>query len=142
MAKWSTFHWSDGTKWGEGLGEALLYTSFIDQLVYRLSVQLTYTAASGTTSAPVIMNVASEIGTRVYRDHPYVAFLDRNENTQYISPRVQYTSGATLELETEAGETLTTEAGDDILIQGPNPFSIDQIRLLANQRSRSQPIGS
>lgn len=143
MAKWSTFHWSDGTKWADGLGvSGVLYTSLIDRTPFRVSLTITHTVAAGSTAAPSILTMAAEIGVRRQSEVHFFSFIDTTVNTQYVSPRVHFTSGATTELTTEAGETLTTEAGDPIVVGISVPFSVDHIRLIGNQRSRSQPVGT
>lgn len=143
MAKWSTFKWSDGTKWADGLGvSGVLYTSFIDRTPFRVSLVITHTVAAGSTAAPSILTMAAEIGPRRQSEVHFFAFIDTTVNTQYVSPRIRFTSGATTELTTEAGDILITESGDAIVVEAPGPFSLDHIRLIGNQRSRSQPVGT
>lgn len=141
MSRWSTFHWSDGTLWSDGEGVPTLFTSFIDQLFYRLSLKVTQTAPSGSTTSPTILIISAEVGARAQIDHAHVAFLDINNNTQHISVQVRQSSGATTELTTEDDQVLTTESDVEIIVENPDPFTLEKIHLLANRRSRSQPVG-
>ena len=144
MAKWSTFKWSDGTKWSDGLGvSGVLYTSFIDRTSFRVSLTVTHTAVAGTTAAPSILTMAAECEPRrgVSELHFY-SFIDTTVNTQYVSPRLHFTHSATFSLATEADDVLITEAGDVIVVGSSQPFSVDHVRLIGNQRSRSQPVGT
>ena len=144
MSKWSTFKWSDGTKWADGLGvSGVLYTSFIDHTAFRVSFTITHTVAANATAAPAVLQVAAECEPRrgVSEVH-FFSFIDTTVNTQYVSPRLHYTSGATTELTTEVGDPLITEAGDFLVVELSAPFSVDHMRLIGNQRSRSQPVGS
>lgn len=140
MSRWSTFHWSDGTLWADGAGVPTLFASFIDQLFYRLSLQITQTAPSASTTAPVLLNISAETGIRAQLDYSYTAFLDINNNTQYISVYITQTSGE-IELSTEADVILTTEAEEAIVVDTFAGFEINRVHLLVNQRSRTQPTG-
>ena len=144
MAKWSSgWKWSDGTKWASGFAAIQVYTSFIDRLAYHCSLSITQVAPAGSTSAPTIATVSAELGPRAQLPNGYEAFIDRNEETQHISARVMETFDSTsvLELTTESGDTLTTEAGESIVLGLFAPFTIDVVSILVNQRSRQQPTG-
>lgn len=144
MAKWSSgWKWSDGTNWADGLGVPLLYTCVIDRSIYHLSLKVTHTAATGSTTAPVIMTMAAEAGVRPQLPDQYEAFIDRNDETQYISVKVFQTFDPTYttELTTEAEVILTTEAGESLGVGLTYPFAIDHIHMLANRRARHQPVG-
>lgn len=142
MAKWSSgWKWSDGTKWADGLGAPGLFTSFIDRLGYHVSTRITQTAPAGATTAPTILTISLEVGPRAQLPHGFEAFIDRNEQTQRIAPRIHQTQTGTLELATEAGDSLITEGGDTIVLTTIYPFVIDLLSLLSNQRSRQQPTG-
>ena len=141
MSRWSTFHWSDGTLWSDGEGIPTLFTSFIDQSFYRLSLRITQTAPAGSTTAPRLLSISAETGPRAQLDHSYVAFLDINNNTQHVSVYITQTSGSTSALTTEADVELTTESDEVIVVETTTPFEINRIHLLANQRSRTQPTG-
>ena len=144
MAKWSSgWKWSDGTKWASGFAAIQVFTSFIDRTLYYCSLRITQDAPPGSTSAPTIATLSAEIGPRAQLPGHYEAFIDRNEATQHISARVSQTFDTTAEVElaTESGETLLTEDDDEITIGLIAGFAIDQIHMLSNQRSRSQPTG-
>lgn len=141
MSRWSTFHWSDGTLWSDGEGVPTLFTSFIDNLFYRLSLSITQVAPSGSTTAPTILLISAETGPRAQIDHSHVAFLDINNNTQHISVHVTQVSNTTTSLTTEADVEITTEADEVIIVDTVEPFVVDHVHLLANQRSRNQPVG-
>lgn len=117
MALWGTFHWSDGTLWADGYGAPASYTAFIDENCYHLSPQVELTYTGNRIGPPAILAISAEIGPRSNYSQGYVAFIDRNETTQYIAPRVTVVS--------DSGMT--------------SPFSIDSIHLECNQRSRRQP---
>jgi hypothetical protein len=117
MALWSTFHWSDGTKWADGYGVTELNTAFIDRSAFYVSVKITQSTVGNGLGGPSIFSLSAEVGPRIQTASSYEAFIDVNDNTQRLSLRVAVSLGV----------DITT------------PFSIDNIHMLANQRSRSQP---
>lgn len=144
MAKWSAgWKWSDGTKWADGLGVPLLFTSFIDRSIYRLSLKVTHTVAAGSTTAPVVMTMMAEAGVRPQLPDRYEAFIDRNEETQYISAKVFQTfdSSYVTELATEGGDTLATEVSESLMVGLVYPFAVDRVHILASRRAKQQPVG-
>ena len=143
MAKWSTFKWSDGTKWVGGAGLPALFTSFIDRLAYHISAKITQTTPVGATTPPTIYTISAEIGPRVQLPDQFEAFIDRNDNTQRVSVSIRKISSSNdiIELSTEGGDFIITEGGDLIVLELISPFSVDAIHMLANQRSHLQPVG-
>ncbi len=116
MALWSTFKWSDGTKWADGYGTPSLRTTFIDRPAFYLSLRITKTYSGSQLSPPSVLTVSVEAGPRAQFNANYMAFIDRNEETQRISAKI------------------TMASGDAIAA-----FSIDKVHILVNQRSRVQP---
>ena len=121
MALWSTFKWSDGTKWVDARGSYGEYVSFIDRSARYLSPKVTFTNATtpGSLLSFVLQSLRLEVRRGPQLSAGYEAFIDTTINTQYISPKITHT----------AGPSDTT------------PFSIDRIFLLMSRRSRRQPTG-
>lgn len=121
MAKWGTFKWSDGTKWVDAFGVPLKHVAFVDIKYYRLSCVFRYTGVGkpGALSSVIIHSISLETAVESQLPRRWEAIVDVNRNTQRISVKVHF--------------------NDENL--GTDPFTIDKIHMLANQRSRSQPTG-
>ena len=139
MARWSTFKWSDGTKWADGIGSITPFTAFIDRSSHRLSIRVTQTTPAGSLAPPAISIISAELGIRAQNIDRYEAFIDRNEHTRWLSIRVEQTGRDTLELLTQDDEPITTQNDESITLLMSDPFTIDVIHSLTKSRSRVQP---
>jgi hypothetical protein len=141
MALWNTFTWSDGTLWADANGSSGRYTAEPERSAYRVSLKFTYANDTypGSLASMVIQALSAEVGTRPQLLDGYVAFIDRNENTQRISVRFNHTANQDVNIYTEADDELLLEDGTELLMDPAQPLAIDKIHMLVTPRSRRQP---